>query len=803
MTDYLVPPNLSTTLTLQGSDTLQMVPVGSIVVDGAGEAAIAWDLDPGPSAPPGVVIEAYGLIQSLAGAGIVAVNSSGGDARAITITNVGRIASFDDAFQVGNALKDGVITLVNNGVMVTAGVGSGEAIDLGAVVEAAAISITNGLKASIAAGDSDAIRAGARATIDNSGAILGGSEGNDDSDGIDGAGNTGIAITNHATGSITGARHGVTGAEPITVTNEGTISGSLGSGIRLDTIAASSSAITNLGVIEGNSAGAQRGDGVHVGGNLDLVNGGTIRALGTSTDGPVDGVSAGGGSITNSAGGTIFGERGIHVHVDDGDAIAPVTISNDGSIIGGGGEAIIVVGGHSNTIANRGTIVGDVRTDSGKDAFDLFTGSSILGQIDGGAGDDEINLDGAGGGSLSDVVNVETLNVVGGVWSLRDSQSYASGVSIAKAATLEVGFGENEGSLAAAVLTHGVLAINRSDDYTVEATISGTGHLAQIGTGTTTLDAANSYKGGTTLAGGALRLSALGAAGTGVIGFEDAGQTLIIDDAALDHGAFGNVVLAMGIGDVVDFSGLAFAAGAKVDYDAATTVATVTSDGVSYTLKLAVPSGHDFTAENDGNGGTRVVLKNTGESIRGTARNDTITPTKAPLGQTTPTSADDSVAGRGGDDRIDGAAGHDALFGGAGNDVLAGGVGDDWLHGGTGSNQLLGGAGFDAYVFDTRLGAGKAGKGTGDAFSFARIKDFAIGKDQILLDGKIFKALDVGALSPDAFAIGRKAKGDDVHILYKHGDIRYDADGKGGAEAVLFAKVDKGLAIEAGDFLVI
>ena len=47
---------------------------------------------------------------------------------------------------------------------------------------------------------------------------------------------------------------------------------------------------------------------------------------------------------------------------------------------------------------------------------------------------------------------------------------------------------------------------------------------------------------------------------------------------------------------------------------------------------------------------------------------------------------------------------------------------------------------------------------TGETFSFAKIRDFTIGKDQILLDSKIFKALDPGALSSDAFAIGKSSQ---------------------------------------------
>ena len=80
------------------------------------------------------------------------------------------------------------------------------------------------------------------------------------------------------------------------------------------------------------------------------------------------------------------------------------------------------------------------------------------------------------------------------------------------------------------------------------------------------------------------------------------------------------------------------------------------------------------------------------------------------LGQPLPTSADDSIDGRRGNDKIAGLAGNDELYGGDGNDDLAGGDGDDWLHGGTGSNKLSGSEGFNAFVFDTKLGKGKAGQ---------------------------------------------------------------------------------------------
>ena len=58
-----------------------------------------------------------------------------------------------------------------------------------------------------------------------------------------------------------------------------------------------------------------------------------------------------------------------------------------------------------------------------------------------------------------------------------------------------------------------MLAINRSDVVTFDRAVSGTGALAQIGTGTTILTAANTYEGGTTIAAGTLQVGTGGTSG--------------------------------------------------------------------------------------------------------------------------------------------------------------------------------------------------------------------------------------------------------------------------------------------------
>jgi len=50
-----------------------------------------------------------------------------------------------------------------------------------------------------------------------------------------------------------------------------------------------------------------------------------------------------------------------------------------------------------------------------------------------------------------------------------------------------------------------------------------------------------------------------------------------------------------------------------------------------------------------------------------------------------------------------------------------------------GSNKVIVGNGMDAFVFDAKLGAGKAGQASGEAFSYAKIKDFAIDEGMLTL----------------------------------------------------------------------
>ncbi|VIO79004.1 Adhesin BmaC autotransporter [Bradyrhizobium ivorense] len=107
-----------------------------------------------------------------------------------------------------------------------------------------------------------------------------------------------------------------------------------------------------------------------------------------------------------------------------------------------------------------------------------------------------------------------TLTKVGsGTLVLTAANTYSNGTNI-NAGTLQLGNGGTTGSIVKNVANNGILAINRSNAYTFDGAISGSGGFQQLGTGVTTLTAANTYTGATTVAAGGLTIAA-GASVTG------------------------------------------------------------------------------------------------------------------------------------------------------------------------------------------------------------------------------------------------------------------------------------------------
>ena len=99
-----------------------------------------------------------------------------------------------------------------------------------------------------------------------------------------------------------------------------------------------------------------------------------------------------------------------------------------------------------------------------------------------------------------------------GTLLLTGGNIYTGGTTIS-AGTLQLGNGGAAGSIVGNVTNNGVLAFNRSDILTFAGSITGSGVVNQVGSGTTILTANNSYTGGTTISAGVLQLGNGGTSG--------------------------------------------------------------------------------------------------------------------------------------------------------------------------------------------------------------------------------------------------------------------------------------------------
>lgn len=335
------------------------------------------------------------------------------------------------------------------------------------------------------------------------------------------------SIANEAGGRISGARYGIILAGGGTIDNAGMIEGGA-TGVVLvsQNFAGKTGTLTNSGTIRSGD-----GNGVLLDlASASLVNSGRIDAGGLGVD------ARGGFSLDNSG---IIVSAGTAVRSAD-----TVQITNSGSITSNGGSAILAAQG--GIIDNRGTIrasgtaivaggatvldnAGRIESVTGlaaslsgaDDRLILRTGSSIEGAVDGAAGLDSVTLI----GSVAQVTdtqtigrldNFESLAVDSGYWSTSGYVGEFTSVAIGEDAALqvnEVPGTDGESAIGSQdVRTDGLLLLNFSSDLLLDdedpLSISGTGAVALIGTGTVTVASDTlSYSGGTIVANGALQLT--------------------------------------------------------------------------------------------------------------------------------------------------------------------------------------------------------------------------------------------------------------------------------------------------------
>jgi autotransporter-associated beta strand protein len=372
------------------------------------------------------------------------------------------------------------VTLHNYGTLDSknASQGGSQAVDFSAMTGSNILN--NYAGGVIQASEADSVRPGANGVVVNAGTIrsttVSGS-----SDGIDGQNNSGIRITNAATGVIDGGRHGITGGAAtastdytMVVTNDagGVIRGSNGAGINLDGFNAKQVAtIVNRGTIIGQGVNGD-GDGIDVDGLVNITNSGVIRSVNAAGAGLAysEGISAGGGTIvnagkieglvaagntnavgrgitlagndlangmregiyghttvTNQAGGLIRGDSDSAIVAAGAASGYTITINNNAgaTILGGGAvNAAIRTVGDSTRIVNAGTIDG---ASSGK-AIEMGSANNSL-VISGGNAVVIGSINGGVGGTNTMVIDAGAGNKFGYAGSLSnfDSVSIASG----------------------------------------------------------------------------------------------------------------------------------------------------------------------------------------------------------------------------------------------------------------------------------------------------------------------------------------------------------------------------------------
>ena len=217
--------------------------------------------------------------------------------------------------------------------------------------------------------------------------------------------------------------------------------------------------LTVPGNITGTGNVTQIGTGTTILSGNNTYTGGTTVSAGTLEAGSLNGFSPGSAFTVNS----ILDLHGFNNTIG--------SLTGNGVVLNNGEGAALITVGSDNTSTTFNGVLED--------------GTSALGLTKTGSG---------------------TLTLTG-------TNFYSDGTNIVSG-TLQLGNGGTTGSITGDVVNNGILAFDRSDTLTFTGVISGTGEVAQIGSGTTILAGDNTYAGGTTISTGTLQLGNGGTTGS-------------------------------------------------------------------------------------------------------------------------------------------------------------------------------------------------------------------------------------------------------------------------------------------------
>ena len=279
-----------------------------------------------------------------------------------------------------------------------------------------------------------------------------------------------------------------------------------------------SAATTFAGIFSGTGGLTKQGTGT-----LTLTGASTYSGLTTITTGALNIQNA--AALGTAAAGTTVAS-GAALEIQGGITVAAEALTLNGTGVSNGGALRNISG--TNTYGGAITLAtaSRINSDAGTLTISGAIGGSGLGLTVGGAGNTTISsVIGTGTGTLTKDGT--------GTLVLTGANTY-TGTTTISAGTLQLGNGGTTGSLAtsSAIVNNGNLTFNRSNavvqgtDFS-GAAITGTGSVTQAGTGTTTLNAANTYSGLTTVATGTLNIQNATALGS------TTGGTTVASGAAL------------------------------------------------------------------------------------------------------------------------------------------------------------------------------------------------------------------------------------------------------------------------------
>ncbi|TGU88681.1 autotransporter outer membrane beta-barrel domain-containing protein [Mesorhizobium sp. M00.F.Ca.ET.151.01.1.1] len=342
-----------------------------------------------------------------------------------------------------------------------------------------------------------------------------------------------------------------------------------------------SQAITGSGALTKLGAGTLilTGDSNYGGGTT--ISAGTLQLGNGGTSGSITGNVANNGTLafdrsdTYTFAGTISGNgaaiqqgSGTTILTADSNYTGGTTISAGTLQLGNGGLSGSITG----NVNNNGTLV-----------FDRSNGLVLAGVISGSGG---------------------VIQQGSSTTALTGDNTYNGGTTIS-AGTLQLGNRGTSGSITGDVTNNGTLAFYRTDSYTFAGTISGSGAVNQLGSGTTILTADNTYAGVTTISAGTLQLGNGGTSGS-------------IAGNVIDNGT-----LAFDRSDAVTFAGVISGSGAVSQIGTGTTILTAdnTYAGVTTiaagTLQLGNGGTSGSIAGNVTNNGTLIIDRSNGVTLAG------------------------------------------------------------------------------------------------------------------------------------------------------------------------------------------